>query len=366
MIPFLDVGGTNEEVGVMLDEAYARVRRSGWFILGKEVEAFEAEFAEYCGVRHAVAVGNGLDALVIALRARGIGVGDEVLVSGHTFIATWLAVAQTGATLVPVDADSDTMNTSEDAFLARATPNTKAIIPVHLYGLPVPLGRLRAHCDERGIFLLEDAAQAHGARAGNRKAGSLGHAAAFSFYPGKNLGALGDGGAIVTDDPALAEKCRTLSNYGSSTKYIHDERGVNSRLDELQAAFLREKLKTLDRWNARREEVASTYLSRLASLRDVTVPHIPDETVSSYHLFVIRLSERNRVQEKLSRLAIGTGIHYPIPNHRSGAFAKSHGECELPVAEAICRDCLSLPIGPHMNSEDAMKVCIELERVLGG
>ena len=260
-VPFLDLGRLHQSIRAPLDAAYHRVMDSGWFIMGPELEAFEAEFAQYCEVKHCIGVGNGLEALHLLLRAYGIGPGDEVIVPSNTFIATWLAVTQCGATPVPVEPDVNTHNIDPALIAAAITPRTRAIMPVHLYGQPADMDPINEIAAKHGLIVIEDAAQAQGARYKGRRTGSLGHAAGTSFYPGKNLGALGDGGAVLTSDDAIADKVRQLRNYGSKIKYQHDLAGYNSRLDEMQAAFLRVKLTVLDDWNALRSEIADQYSS---------------------------------------------------------------------------------------------------------
>jgi dTDP-4-amino-4,6-dideoxygalactose transaminase len=362
-VPFLDVGRSYAELRQEIDEAVQRVLRSGWFILGAELEAFEAEFAAYCGVRHCVGCGNGLDALHLILRAYGIGPGDEVIVPAHTFIATWLAVTYAGARPVPVDAaDDDAYTISPERIAAAITPRTKAVIPVHLYGRPADMDPILRLAARHGLKVIEDAAQAHGARYHGRRAGSLGDAAAFSFYPGKNLGACGDGGAVTTQDGDLAARLRALRNYGSSGKYVHDWQGINSRLDPLQAAILRVKLPHLDEWNARRLALVDLYRLRLAG----SGAALPAETAgveSVYHLFVVRVPQRERVQRGLSDAGIETLVHYPIPPHRQEAYSALRG-LELPLAERLAGEVLSLPIGPHLGSDEVEVVCSELRRLL--
>ncbi len=353
---FLDVGFTYRSLKSELDAAHARVMESGHYIGGPELEAFEAAFAGACGARHCVGLGNGLEALVLPLRARGIGPGDEVIVPAHTFIATWLAVAQTGAEPVPVDADTDTMNMDLDLVEAALTPRTKAIMPVHLYGAPVRMERLRALAQARGIMVIEDAAQAHGGRDGDRSVGALGDAAGFSFYPGKNLGAFGDGGALVTDDADLADRVRILANYGARRKYEHELAGGNSRLDPLQAAYLAVKLKALPDWTARRQEIAAVYLSALADTPNLRLPVVAEGTEPVWHLFVIRHPRRDALLAALHEQGVPAALHYPVPNHRSGAFIDTHGHLSFPVAEDICATCLSLPIGPHLSTDDARTI----------
>ena len=353
-----------------LADAFERVLSAGRLILDREVAAFEAEFAQYCGARHCVGVGNGLDALAIALKARGIGPGDEVIVPGHTFIASWLAVAQVGAVPVAADVRPDTCNLDPDSLAAAITPRTAAVMPVHLYGNPAPMQAINRLAARHGLFVLEDAAQAHGARYGGRRAGVLGDAAAFSFYPTKNLGALGDGGAIVTDDDALAERARRYRNYGSSAKYIHDIAGTNSRLDELQAAFLRLRLPRLDAENARRRALAAAYRERLTGLGDLRLPESEPESGPGaepvYHLFVVRSLARDDLATGLAQRGIGTMVHYPRPPHLQRAFAALPPRMPLPVTEALAGEVLSLPLWPAMTEAHIECVAAAVREVLGG
>ncbi|MFZ2446302.1 MAG: DegT/DnrJ/EryC1/StrS family aminotransferase [Syntrophobacteraceae bacterium] len=351
-VPFLDLAGPYLELKAELDEAYARVMRSGWYILGDEVRAFEEEYAAYCGAGFCVGVGNGLEALHLVLRALGIGRGHEVIVPSNTYIATWLAVSYAGATPVPVEPDPRTCNLDPDRIEAAVTTRTRAIMPVHLYGQPADMDAIMTVAERRGLQVIEDSAQAQGALYRGRRTGSLAHAAGHSFYPGKNLGAFGDGGAVTTNDPELAERVRVLRNYGSPKKYYNDCKGFNSRLDELQAALLRVKLGKLDEWNTRRRGVARFYLESLADLPGMTLPVVPEWAEPVWHLFVIRHAERDRLQWVLGEDGVGTLIHYPIPPHLSGAYA---GEIRtgLPVAEEMSATVLSLPMGPHMGREDA-------------
>lgn len=361
---FLDVGFTYRALQNEMDAAYRGIMDSGYFIGGRALDAFEADYAAWCCARHCIGVGNGLEALVLPLRARGIGPGDEVIVPANTFIATWLAVAQTGATLVPVDADPATMNIDLAALERAITPRTKAIMPVHLYGAPVPMAGLRALADDRGIFLLEDAAQAHGAQDGGRRAGALGHAAGFSFYPGKNLGAFGDGGAVMTDDDDLADAVRMLANYGARVKYEHESRGGNSRLDPLQAAFLSVKLRHLDAWNERRREIAVVYDAALADLPGLRLPVVAAGTNPVWHLYVVRHPRRDALRAALEQAGVPAALHYPIANHHSGAFRGEFGHLSLPVTEEICSTCLSLPIGPHLSVADAQEIALRVSQAV--
>jgi dTDP-4-amino-4,6-dideoxygalactose transaminase len=355
-VPFLDLKAPHEELRTELRQAFERVLDSGWYILGNEVKQFEQEFAEYCEAKYCVGTGNGLDALHLILRAYGIGVGDEVIVPSNTYIATWLAATYAGATPIPIEPDERTYNIDPALIEAAITPRTKAIIAVHLYGQPADMDAINAIAKKHNLKVIEDAAQAHGARYKGKRVGTLGDAAGFSFYPGKNLGAIGDGGAITTNDPVLAEKVRVLCNYGSRVKYHNEVKGFNSRLDELQAAFLREKLKKLDEWNARRKAVAAEYLSVLFG-SNVVLPHVPEWADPVWHLFVVRNSRRDQLQKKLSEAGIATMIHYPIPPHLQGAYADlGYSKGAFPLAECIHREVLSLPMGPHLSSDSLSKV----------
>ncbi len=355
-IPFLDLKAPHKEIRDELRDAFERVLDSGWYILGAEVNWFEREFAEYCQSDHCVGVGNGLEALHLILRAYGIGEGDEVIVPSNTYIATWLAASYAGATPIPVEPDERTYNLDPSRLESAITPRTKAIIAVHLYGQPADMDAINAIARSHGLKVIEDAAQAHGARYKGRRVGSLGDAAGFSFYPGKNLGAIGDGGAVTTNDAALAERIRVLGNYGSQVKYHNDVKGYNSRLDELQAAFLRAKLPVLDAWNTRRQAIAATYLNQLDTSA-LVLPHVPDWAEPVWHLFVVRSQQRDFLQKQLGAVGIGTMIHYPIPPHLQPAYAElGHSPGAFPIAEAIHREVLSLPMGPHLGEENATKV----------
>jgi dTDP-3-amino-3,4,6-trideoxy-alpha-D-glucose transaminase len=365
-IPVLDVGAATRELRAELDAACRRVLDGGWYVLGPEVEAFEREYAEYCGTRHCVSVGNGLDALCLLLRAVGIGPGDEVIVPGHTFIATWLAVSAAGATPVAVDVDDATANLDPARLESAVTPRTAAVIPVHLYGQPAAMDAVTAVARRHGLKVFEDAAQAHGARYRDKKAGSLGDAAAFSFYPTKNLGALGDGGAVTTDDADLAERVRLLRNYGSRVKYRHEEPGVNSRLDELQAALLRVKLRHVDDWNDRRRRLAEAYRAALAGGPGLTPPAVLPECEPVWHLYVVRHRRRDELQRALTEAGVGTMIHYPVPPHRSDAYRNAawRGR-DLTASERWSAEALSLPMGPHLTAAEVGRVA-ECIRQFGG
>lgn len=352
-VRFLDLAALHATIRSELDAAYRRVMDAGWFITGAELEAFEQEFAAYSQVRHCIGVANGLDALHLILRAYDIGRGDEVIVPANTFIATWLAVTQAGATPVPVEPDAGTYNLDPSRVEERITTRTKAIMAVHLYGQMADMPALREIADRHGLRLIEDAAQAHGAQGHGRAAGSVGDAAGFSFYPGKNLGALGDGGAVTTNDAGLADKIRLLRNYGSRVKYRHEVAGYNSRLDEMQAAFLRVKLQHLERWNAQRREQAATYMQALSGKQGLVLPVVPSWSVPVWHLFVVRTTYRDALQAWLHEAGIQTQIHYPIPPHLQGAYRGSGvaQEGSLPLSEMLHREVLSLPLGVHLASE---------------
>jgi dTDP-4-amino-4,6-dideoxygalactose transaminase len=365
-IPFLELKPSYEECRAEFDAAYHRVMDSGWYLLGSELKAFESEFASYCGSKHCIGVGNGLDAIHLILRCLDIGPGDEVIVPSHTFIASWLGVTFSGATPVPVEVDPHTFNINTALIEAAITERTKAILVVHLYGQTADMDPILEIARRRGLKLVEDAAQAQGARYKGRLAGSMGDAAAFSFYPGKNLGAFGDAGAITTDDDALAESLRGLRNYGSKEKYKHDEVGLNSRLDELQAAFLRVKLRHLDEWNERRKKIASRYLLELENISPkLNLPHVPSWASPVWHLFVISHPERDLIQKKLSEEGISTLIHYPIPPHQTGAYANmKFPDAGFPIAEELSKSVLSIPIGPHLKETQIKEIISSIMRTV--
>jgi dTDP-4-amino-4,6-dideoxygalactose transaminase len=347
-IPFLDLGAAYRELKDEIDAAVARVLASGWYIQGEECDAFERAFADYTGAAHCMGVANGLDALHLALRAMGVGPGDEVIVPSHTFVATWLAVSQCGAIPVAVEPDPATFNMDPARIEAAITPRTKVILPVHLYGQPADLDPILAIARRHGLRVLEDAAQAHGARYKGRRIGAHGDAVAWSFYPGKNLGALGDGGALTTDDPALADRVRMLRNYGSREKYVHEEQGFNSRLDALQAAVLRAKLPYLDAWNERRRAAADRYAQLLAGC-GLQLPFVPEWAEPVWHLYVARHPRRDALQAGLAQQGVGTLIHYPTPPHLQQAYAGMGLRAGAhPIAERMARDVISLPMGPQL------------------
>ena len=364
-VPFLDIKGAHRPITGELLEAFSRVLESGWFILGKELSRFEADFAKFCGVQHCIGVANGLDALQLILRAYDIGAGDEVIVPSNTFIATWLAVSFVGATVVAVEPNIHTHNLDVSEVEKAITPKTRAIMAVHLYGQTVQMQVLRELAQRHNIKLIEDAAQAHGATYQGRCAGSLGDAAAFSFYPGKNLGALGDAGAVTTNDPDLAQKIRLLRNYGSTQRYKHDMAGTNSRLDELQAAFLSEKLKFLAKGNLRRQIIAARYIAGLAGTA-LVLPEVAPECESVWHLFVVRSKQRDGLRAHLQEKGIETLIHYPTAPHLQEAYADlGYKTGAFPIAELLQDEIVSLPIYPQLTDaqvDDVVAACKEFCR----
>ena len=355
-IPFLDLKTPHIELSLQLESAFNRVLDSGWYIQGNELKMFEKEFADYCQATHCIGVGNGLDALHLILRGYDIGAGDEVIVPSNTYIATWLAASYAAATPIPVEPDVQTYNIDPTIIEAAITPRTKAIIAVHLYGQPADMDPILHVAQKYNLKVIEDAAQAHGARYKGKRVGALGDASGFSFYPGKNLGGIGDGGAVTTNDSELAEKIRMLGNYGSGIKYHNEIKGYNSRLDELQAAFLREKLKKLDEWNGNRQKLAEEYLHKLYG-SNLILPFVPVWADPVWHLFVVRSLQREALQADLQKQGISTMIHYPIPPHLQHAYAElGYQNGDFPIAETIHREVLSLPISPHMTLQQTHKV----------
>lgn len=355
-IPFLDLGATYSELRGELDDAYQRVMDSGWFIMGAELTAFEEEFAASVTAAHCVGVGNGLEALTLALRALDVGAGDEVIVPANTYIATWLAVTTVGATPVPVEPDAATYNIDPALIADAITPRTRVILPVHLYGRPADLDTILKIAGEHGLRVVEDAAQAHGARYQGEPIGAHGDIVCWSFYPGKNLGAFGDGGAITTNSAVLEDRVRVLRNYGSRVKYENEVLGVNSRLDELQAAFLRVKLRHLESWNTRRATISHRYTEGLNDVSGVSCPEVPGAAEPSWHLYVVASPNRDRLKEHLASRGIGTLIHYPIPPHRQTAYQDYTQATDLPITDRLAAEVLSLPIGPHLDVGDADSV----------
>ena len=362
MIPFLNLQDGYIELKSEIDQAVLRVLGSGLYILGDELEAFETEWASYCGASHSVGVANGLDALILSMHALGIGAGDEIIVPSHTFIATWLAVSAVGAVPVPVEPDIDTFNIDPARIKNAITSRTKAIIAVHLYGQPADLDPILAVTKKHGLALIEDAAQAHGARYKGRRIGGHGDIACWSFYPGKNLGALGDAGGVTTNRKDLAEQIKVLRNYGSRQKYIHEVTGANSRLDPIQAAVLRVKLTHLDEWADRRREVAAAYSAALANT-GLILPQVAPGTEHTWHLYVIRSKHRDKMMRKLTAAGIGTQIHYPIAPHMQGAYAALGYDADaFPLAKQLADEVFSLPIGPHVDPQttaEAVRLALE-------
>jgi dTDP-3-amino-3,4,6-trideoxy-alpha-D-glucose transaminase len=337
----------------------------GQFVLGRELEAFEREFAIYCGVAEAIGVGNGLDALKLSLRALNVGPGDEVIVAAHTFAATWLAIVEVGAIPVPCEPDPGRFFISAEGVTPLITQRTRAVIPVHLYGIPAPVDGLTVLCRAHGLHLLEDAAQAHGALHKQRRCGAVGTAGCFSFYPSKNLGALGDGGAIVTSNSELAKRLRRLRNYGTAVKYHVEEEGWNSRLDELQAALLRVKLARLDETNALRVARADEYQQHLSGVAGVVLPQVSPGDEPVWHLFPIRVSDRDLLQMRLARAGIQTAIHYPVPVYRMAPF-RTYGPRTTTASDRLAAELLSLPLWPTMPSAAVARVCDEIRAFVAG
>jgi dTDP-4-amino-4,6-dideoxygalactose transaminase len=359
-IPLLDLNAQYQTIKAEIDEAMADVIGRSAFIRGPDVDAFEEEFAKFCDAEACAAVGNGTDALYLVLRALGIGSGDEVVTVAHTFIATTEAITQCGAQPVFVDIRDDTMLLNPERLEAAITPRTRAVIPVHLYGQPCNMDPILEVARARGLKVIEDAAQAHGARWRGRRIGSISDAACFSFYPGKNLGAYGDGGSIVSNDRSLIDTVRMLSNHGRHTKYIHSREGVNSRLDGLQAAILRVKLRYLDEWNAARRHIASRYMAVLGPL-GVGLPAVQSECEPVWHQFVIAVEHRDELQSMLKMEGIETGIHYPCPLHLQPAYAYlGVREGSLPVTERVAARILSLPIFPEMTEVEVGRVATKI------
>jgi dTDP-3-amino-3,4,6-trideoxy-alpha-D-glucose transaminase len=358
-VPFIDLLAAQEELGAELDAAVSRVMASGHYLLGPELEQFELEFAAYCGTRHCVGVGSGLSAIELALWAAGIGPGDEVIVPAYTWIATWLAVSRTGARPVPVDVEEATYNLDPSKIDTAISTRTAAIVPVHLRGEPADMDAISAIAEARGLTVIEDAAQAHGATHRHRRVGSIGHAAAFSFYPSKNLGAFGDGGAVTTDDDEIATKVRLLRNYGMKDRYEIETAGVNSRLAEIQAAVLRVKLGRLDGWNEARRALAARYREALTEDEAVVLPRTAATADPVWHLFAINLADRDGCAAMLAEHGVATLIHYPLLPHLSPPY-RDAGRGSFPVAEALADSTLSLPMYPQLEPAR----CDEISRLL--
>jgi len=362
MVPFGDLSREYRELKTYIDSAYRRVVESGWFILGARVEEFESAFARYLNSPFCITCGSGTDALALSLRALGIGPGDEVITVSHTACPTAMAISMVYATPVFTEISQETYLMDVSRVAERITKRTKAIIPVHLYGQPVDMAALSLLAKQFGIPIIEDCAQAHGAMLKNRKCGTFGTLAAFSFYPSKNLGCYGDGGAVVTSDPELAERIRSLRNYGQRQRYFHETLGVNSRLDELQAGILLVKLQFLDQWNQRRRSIAARYVAQLSDL-PIVLPKQTSEATHVYHLFVIQTKERDRLKQYLEAKGIQTQIHYPVPVHLQRAYCGSAtAKDRLPITEAVASSILSLPIFPQLSDSEVDEVSETIRR----
>jgi dTDP-4-amino-4,6-dideoxygalactose transaminase len=351
MIPFLDLTAPLSEFKQDLEKAALRVINSDSYIGGVEVENFEIEYAKYCNADYCIGVANGLEAIQLSLHAIGVNAGDEIIVPSNTYIATWLAVSHCGAKPVPVEPDPKTYNIDPEKIESAITSRTKAILAVHLYGQPANLSKIIEIAKKYNIKVIEDAAQAHGASYNGKKIGSHGDVVAWSFYPSKNLGAVGDAGAVTTNDNTIAEQIKLLRNYGSKKRYINSVRGFNSRLDPIQAAMLNVKLKYLDKWNIRRSKIASAYSSSFKKT-GLILPYVPDWAEPSWHLYVVRHSNRDEFQKKLNDNGVATLIHYPIPPHKQVAYSdENYNKDSFPIANIIANEIISLPIGPHLSNE---------------
>lgn len=367
-VKFLDLSAAYSELKTEIDDAVRKVLENGWYILGENVEQFEMEFAEYCGSKYCVSVGSGLSALELILKAYQIGPGDEVIVPANTYIATVLAVNNVGAQPVFVEPNSKTYNIEPTKIEAAVTKRTKAVIAVHLYGQTADIQGIKPICERYNLKLIEDAAQAHGAEHFGKKAGSLGDAAGFSFYPSKNLGACGDGGAITTNDESIAEYVRVARNYGSERKYYNSIKGTNSRLDEIQAAILRVKLKYLDQWNARRNKIAQYYIEHMNPnyKEDFILPQCSEGNEHVWHLFVVRANKRDELIKYLNAHSIGCLIHYPVPPYSQAAYKEiNHISERFPLTNKLSNEIVSLPMGPHLTQQQVEYVCCVMNNFIG-
>ncbi len=358
MVEFLNLKRINLQIESELKEAFARVLNSGWFIRGKEVELFEAEYCEYQNTKYCISVANGLDALILVLRAwKQMGLikeGDEVLVPANTYIASLLAITENGLVPVFVEPNNKTFNLDFTLLEKNLTPKTRVILPVHLYGRICEMDQIMAFASKHNLLVLEDTAQAHGAMLKGKKAGSWGHASGYSFYPGKNLGALGDGGAITTDNAELASVVKSIANYGSHIKYYNDYKGVNSRLDEVQAAFLRVKLRFLDEQNKKRQALAQQYLKAINN-KLIQLPENPEACEHVWHLFVVRSENREGLAAHLKKMNVGSMIHYPVPPHKQKAY-RDYNHLSFSITEKIHQQVLSLPLDPSMTESEVAQV----------
>lgn len=357
-IPFLSFNKMHSQIKTEMQNAFEKVYDSHWYVMGNALKTFEANYANYSHTQYCAGVANGLDAIIISLKALGVGTGDEVIVPSNTYIATWLAVSYVGATPIPVEPRMETYNINVDLIEKAITEKTKAIIPVHLYGQICEMDKIMLIAKKYNLFVIEDNAQAQGTHCNGKISGSFGDINAVSFYPGKNLGAIGDAGAITTDNKKLFDAACVIRNYGSEKKYYNEVKGINSRLDELQAALLDVKLKYMDNWNKERNDIAKAYDAQLKGINGLILPILADKCESNYHLYVLRTKKRNELQEHLSKNNIGTLIHYPIPPHLQQAYKElNYKKGDFPLAEEIAETCLSLPIYPGLTNEQIKVVC---------
>jgi dTDP-4-amino-4,6-dideoxygalactose transaminase len=357
-IPFLSFNKMHNELKTEITAAFTKVYDSHWYIMGNSLKTFEANYAAYCQTKYCAGVANGLDAIIIALKTLNVGPGDEVIVPSNTYIATWLAASYVGATPIPVEPRKETCNINPDLIEKAITKKTKVILPVHLYGQCCEMDKIMAIAKKHNLFVVEDNAQAQGAMCGKQITGSFGDINATSFYPGKNLGALGDAGAITTNNEELYKKANVIRNYGSEKKYYNEVKGINSRLDELQAAILDVKLNHMVAWTKERNEIAEKYNSKLNGVGDVITPVTATNCTAVYHLYVIRTKKRDALQQHLSANGIGTLIHYPVPAHLQQAYAEfGYKKGAFPIAEEIAETCLSLPLYPGLSDKEIDFVC---------
>lgn len=364
-IPFLSFRKMNADVKAATLQSFEHFFDKGWYILGEQVKHFESEYAAFNKTRHCIGVANGLDALIIALKTLNIGPGDEVIVPSNTYIASWLAVSYVGAVPVPVEPRIETCNINPKLIEANITPRTKAIMPVHLFGQCCEMDAIMAIAQKHNLKVVEDNAQSQGSTCNGKLAGSFGHINGTSFYPGKNLGAYGDAGAITTNDEALATRASVIRNYGSQKKYYNEEPGINSRLDEIQAGFLSIKLKHLADWNAERNQVAFQYLENLKNTQGLILPQLAAGVTSVYHLFVIRTAKRDQLQQHLNANGIGTLIHYPVPPHLQQAYANlNFKQGDFPLAEEIANTSLSIPLYPGLGESEIEYVCDQIKKFM--
>jgi len=362
-IPFLKFDKMHNDVHSQLYRAFDDVIKSHWFVMGKKLSQFEDEYASFSTTKFCIGVANGLDALILSLKALGIHDGDEVIVPSNTYIASWLAVSAVGATPIPVEPNINTYNINPSLIEAKITSRTKAIMPVHLYGQACEMDEIISIAKKHNLFVVEDNAQSQGAMCKNKITGSFGNINATSFYPGKNLGALGDAGGITTNEEQLFEKVKLLRNYGSKEKYYNLEKGMNSRLDELQAALLSAKLPKLVEWNSERNKIAEKYTEQLQNIGDIKLPQLAKNCTSVFHLYVIRTLKRNELQEHLNKLGIGTLIHYPVPPHLQNAFQElNYKKGDFPIAETIAETALSIPIYPGLTDEEIIYITNSIKK----